>query len=1111
MVLRNRQAPLLLLVCILHSIAGCRFSETKEPPESSRPLFTLLSPEQTQVHFANTLTEGPNTNVLMYEYFYNGGGVAVGDMNGDGLLDIYFSGNMVDNKLYLNKGNMLFEDITSIAGVAGRPGPWKTGVTVADVNGDGLPDIFASYSGKLKGLKRANQLFINKGNDAAGKPRFEDQAKEYGLADSAYNTQAYFFDMDKDGDLDVLLLNHNPSTLPVLDEAATDAILKTPGKETGIRLFKNENNHFSDITPGSGISSSPFTYGLGAGIADIDGDGWQDIYISNDYSAPDYLYINNRNGSFTNKIQAMVRHTSHFSMGNDIADINNDGLPDIYTLDMLPEDNRRQKLLFAPDNYEKFDLLLRTGCYYQYMRNMLQLNNGDGTFSEIGQVAGISNTDWSWAPLFADYDNDGLKDLYVTNGFQRDFTNMDFMKYMNDFLQGKGRLNREAVQELVAQIPSSNVTNYMFRNNGNLSFSNTGKEWGLAQTSNSNGAVYADLDNDGNLDLVVNNINAPAFIYKNNANTVLNHHYLDVQLKGSGKNTAGIGARVTVYSKGQQQLCEQMPSRGYQSTVSPVLHFGLGSQTGIDSLRIVWPGGKQQVLANIKADQRLTLEEKNAAAVYRTAAAPQPFFVEVKLPIPYADAVTPLNDFKRQPLLVNPLSFSGPCMAKGDVNNDGLDDVYIGGGDGKSAALFIQQKNGSFIRKPQPAFDADQLSEDADAVFTDINNDGYMDLYIASGGYHNYAADDPLLQDRVYTNDGKGTFTRNPNALPPLLVSKGCVRPVDINGDGFMDFFVGGRVVPGSYPVTPESYILVNNGKGIFANKTAAIAPQLQKLGMITDAVWVDVNQDNKKDLVVAGEWMPVSVFINNNGTLQNKTGDYFSKDTRGLWNRLVVDDFNKDGKPDIIAGNTGLNTQLKAGDTEPAEMYYKDFDNNGSIDPILNCYIQKKSYPYITRDELLDQISMMRTRFADYKSYADATLKEIFSAEEMSGAQHLQASHLQTSFFEMGADGKFHEKVLPVQAQFSPVFTISVMDYDKDGNKDLLLCGNINHARLRFGNYDASYGLLLRNDGKGNFSAVGQQQSGFHITGDVRSVLAVNHCLLFGINQQELRAYKLH
>ncbi|WP_126246636.1 VCBS repeat-containing protein [Chitinophaga rhizosphaerae] len=1085
-------------------------------PEKDRPaapvLFDLLPASETGVAFNDSLTEGLNTNVLMYEYFYNGGGVAVGDVDNDGLQDIYFTGNMVDNRLYRNNGHMRFEDITGSAGVAGRPGPWKTGAVMADVNGDNRLDIYVCYSGKVNGMKRIPQLFINKGPDQSGKPVFRDEAALFGLADSVFGTQAYFFDYDKDGDLDLLQANHNPRRLDNLDDASIAAILRQQDPASGTRLLRNDNGRFTDATARSGIASSPLSYNLGAGIADVNGDGWPDIYLSNDYLVPDYLYLNNGDGTFTDQLASRIGHTSQFSMGNDIADVNNDGWPDIITLDMLPEDNLRQKLLFAPDNYEEFDMLVRAGFHRQYMRNMLQLNNGNGSFSETGQLAGISNTDWSWAPLLADYDNDGWKDLFVTNGYVRDYTNMDFLKYMTDFLQQKRKqVYREDLFKLVKEIPASNVVNYIFRNNGDATFTNMQQQWGCNVPSNSNGAAYADLDNDGDLDLVVNNINQPAFIYRNNAEKQANG-WLQVKLEGAAGNTQGVGTKVAVCTGDQWQYLEQMPARGFQSSVSPVLHFGLGKATGADSLWVRWPDGRMQFFGAVKSGQILVLKQSAARETPATAVAePRTIFREDVSPIAYEAALNNINDFKRQPLLINPLSFFGPCMTKGDVNGDGREDIFIGGGGGKAGALFLQNPDGSFLRRPQPALEADNRYEDAGAVCFDADGNGTADLYIASGGYHNFLPEDTLLQDRLYLNDGKGNFRKAAGALPEMLAATGCVQTADVNGDGFPDIFAGGRNVPGRYPEIPESFLLVNDGKGHFSNQTATLAAPLQRAGMVTDAAFTDLNNDHRPDLVIVGEWMPVSVYINQNGRLEVRTEQYFGKKFTGWWNRLSVADYNGDGRQDIIVGNMGLNSQCRADETHPAELYSKDYDDNGSVDPVFCFYLQGKSWPFITRDELFDQLSIMRTRFGTYRAYAEAGYNDIFRPEERTGAAKLTANYLETVYFESTANGTFAQKRLPLQAQYSPVFTITDLDFDQDGDPDILLCGNINQARLRLGSSDASYGMLLENDGKGNFTYVPQAKSGLRVRGDVRSVLRLNDRLFFGINQQPVISCKIN
>jgi hypothetical protein len=863
------------------------------------------------------------------------------------------------------------------------------------------------------------------------------------------------------------------------------------------------------VTVRAGILCSELSYGLGVALSDFNGDAWPDFYVSNDYNVPDYFYLNNQNGTFTNALSASIGHTSQFSMGNEVADFNHDGLPDLFTLDMLPEDNARQKLLLAPDNYGKFDLNLRTGFYYQYMRNMLQLNNGDGSFSEIGQMAGISNTDWSWSALAADYDNDGWRDLYITNGYFRDYTNLDFINYMDDVVKKKGRLVREDVLDIIQHIPSSDLKNYLFRGNGELHFDNITTNCGMGQASNSNGAAYADLDKDGDLDLIVNNINKPAFIYENKVEKT-SGNYLQVSLKGEGMNTQGIGAKVKIFSGGKQFFSEQYPVRGYLSAVSPVLHTGLGDASQVDSLIITWQSGKREKRTDIQINSLVQLEEKNAQSVQPAKAQYAAIFTPVKSPVEYTNPPVINRDFDRQKLLIGELSTHGPRMAKGDLNGDGKEDLFIGGAVGQPASVFLQGKNDKFYAAKVPAFEQDKACEDADVALFDANGDGQLDIYVASGGYHQFQPGDPMLQDRLYLNDGKGSFTKSPEALPEMHVSTGCVAVGDLNSDGFPDLFAGGRVVPGRYPEAPYSYLLINDGKGHFKEETTTLAPELSQFGMVCDAVWADINQDDKVDLVVAGEWMPISVFTNEGGKLKNETADYFGKLYNGFWNSIEVADFNKDGRPDFVVGNLGKNTQIRATDQEPAELYYADFDQNESVDPIYCTYIQGKSYPYLTRDELLQQLVSFKKRFTDYKSYANVTINDLFSKDELSNAKKLTINHLETSLFLSNSNGRYDFHSLPVQAQFAPVHAISILDANSDGNDDLLLCGNDSHLKLRLGKADANYGVLLQGDGKGGFKYIEQRQAGLQIKGDVRSIVQVGKMIFFGMHGQRMQGYRI-
>jgi hypothetical protein len=1094
-------------VCIIMLTGLCFVSFQAFPQQ---PLFKLLSPKETNVKFSNDINETETLNVLSYEYFYNGGGVAVGDINNDGLQDIMLTGNMGKNKLYLNLGHMKFKDITKEAcpELEGRAGGWKTGVTMADVNGDGLLDLYICYSGKGSTETRRNQLFINQGSDKNGVPHFKEQAKEYGLDDPGYSTQAVFFDYDGDGDLDMFLLNHNVKKIDNMELARykneTDELASN-------KLFRNDNGHFTDVSKKAGIVQNPLTFGLGVAIADINNDGWPDIYVTNDYNEPDYLYLNNHDGTFTEKSKEMLRHLSHFSMGVDIADFNNDGLPDIITLDMLPEDNHRQKSLQLEENYESFALMQSQGLYKQYMRNMLQLNNGDGTFSEIAQLAGVSNTDWSWCPLIADFDNDGYKDIFISNGYLRDYTNKDFLRYWGDYKIKKAIANEPfLLMDLVAAMPSTSIPNYIYRNNHDLTFTNKQVEWGLNQPGISNGAVYADLDNDGDLDLIVNNINQPASIYQNMSRENNNTNYLAVKLKGTGKNTNAIGAKVYIYTPGNLQYQEVNPNKGYLSCVSTMLNFGLGDNKTADSVRIIWPDQTSQSLVSVKADQLLIINYQSALKPYIPASAvKKPVFTHTAPIIDFKPEEITINDFKRQLLMLFMYSKTAPVIAKADVNHDGLEDVFISGEKDSPGKIYLQQPGGKYNEVNIVRGSTENTGTTATAAFFDANGDGSPDLYLAKGGYSLYEPNTPELQDELYLNDGKGNFVLSANALPVLNAnSKSCVKPCDFDGDGDIDLFVGGRVIPGRYPLAPESYLLVNDGKGKF---TKADIP-FNKTGMVTDAQWIDLNNDGRKDLVICGEFMPITVFINTPEGFKDKTSDYFDAPQKGFWLQIAFADVNGDGKPDLIAGNLGLNSQIHASEKEPAALYYADFDNNGSIDPFFNFYIQGKSYPFVSRDELNEQIYPMRRKFNSYKAYADATINDIFSAEDLAKAGKLSVSEIKTTLF-INHDGKFKTADLPIEAQFSAVNQILTGDFDHDGLTDILLLGNHSDNRLKLGSFDANYGCLLKGDGKGGFKYVNQPSSGLSVTGDVKSAVEIKinntNYLLIGLSDGPLQFYK--
>ena len=1065
---------------LLLLLAAC--TRTPQPP----PLFELLSPRATGVTFVNQVPEQDTAlNIINFLNYYNGGGVAVGDVDGDGLPDLYFTSNVGPNRLYRNLGNYRFEDVTERAGVA-DPDGWKTGVTMADVNGDGRLDIYVSAMSSLT-MHGHNVLYINNGDGT-----FTDRTKEYGLDFAGYSTQAVFFDYDGDGDLDMYLLNYSthaergPSTHPQREP-------RHP--RSGDRLFRNDGGHFVDVSERAHIYGGVEGYGLGVVATDVNLDGCPDLYVANDFQENDFLYINNCDGTFTESIARAVGHTSHASMGVDAADYNNDGRPDVMVLDMLPEREDVLKTSANADPWPIEHMKEQAGYYPQYARNTLQLNRGvvGGTvrFSEIGYLAGVHATDWSWAPLFADLDNDGNKDLFVTNGIYRRPNDLDYLAAVRDSAVQAALasgISSGLLRRLTHLMPHVPIANYAFRNNGNLTFTNMAQPWGLAQPGFSNGAVYADLNNSGALDLVVNNLNAPAAIYRNHARELNGNSYLTVVLRGSGANTAGIGAKVIVKQHGTTQLLEQMPTRGFQSSVDPRLHFGLGTSNEIDSLIVIWPDRRFQVLTHVAADRAIALSQQDATALTPGPQPLAPVFADVtdRIGVDFKHRENSFYDYNRQPLIPHVLSREGPALAVADVNGDGLDDFYVGGAKWQAGELFIQQRDGTFRRSTQPAFQADSLAEDVAATFFDANGDGYPDLYVVSGG-NEFWGGHPALQDRLYINDGKGNFHRDAEALPRLSETGSCVAVGDWNGDGHPDLFVGRRVVAGQYGVAPRSYLLENDGTGHFHDVTLEQAPALAQAGMVTAATWTDYDHDGRLDLIVVGEWMPVRVFHNENGRLVDRTAQAGLGGSEGWWNSLAAVDLNGDGRADLVLGNLGLNSYLRASPTEPARLYVHDFGHNGALEQILTFYKHGVSYPLAGRDELVRLIPQLRSRYPSYADFGASRVDDIFPAAELKQATVLEARVFASSVAWNNGDGTFTLRPLSVEAQFAPVYASLAADFDGDGRTDLLLAGNVYDVQPVLGRYDASYGLLLSGTGDGRFAAVDAEQSGLMIDGQVR------------------------
>jgi len=1110
-----RSAFLPLTALILLAVS-CKESIHSGPPT----LFTEVPSSQSHIDFSNTISEDKDYNILTYEYLYNGGGVATGDCNQDGLTDLVFSGNMVPLRLYLNKGNFQFEDVTARAGFGNRT-RWRTGVVLADVNGDGLLDIFVSYSGPGSDTDRAKELYINDGIKG-GVPHFTESARKYGLdAPGTFTTTVSFFDMDNDGDLDVFMVNHGDMFFN--PDYNTDRLRATRNLKFGNRLYRNDGGHFTDISDAAHIDGSGLNFGLSVAISDINTDGWPDIYVTNDYDERDFLYLNDHRGHFREVLGKAAGHISEFAMGSEIADYNNDGRTDIVVLDMLPEDNHRQKLLRGGNNYDKYTMRARQGFHRQQMRNTLQLNNGNdslGTpiFSEIGQLAGMSATDWSWSPLLADLDNDGWKDLFISNGILRDMTNLDFVKYTSGYSDNysnqKG--DKAAMWELVKEMPTTRLNNYLYRNEHDLRFSDKSAEWGLTRRSVSNGAVYADLDNDGDLDLVINNLNDVATVYRNHAieRGGDSSHYLRLQLVGERGNTFGIGARVHVVSAHGEQWQEQYTSRGFQSSVDPILHIGLGVDSVLRAIEITWPGGKVSRLENAGVDTLLVVREKDALPGVEEGKVKEDVVlfrdITAGSGIDYLHQQSAVVDFKIAPLLPYQISRIGPCLAKGDVNGDGLEDLFVGGSAGFNSRLYLQVSEGKFITAADQPWNVDLGFTNTDALFFDADGDGDLDLYLVSGGA-DYPMQHKNYQDRFFENEGHGRFRELKDVLPAETVSGGCVRAADINKDGLPDLFVGGGLSPGLFPTPPESWVLKNSsrpGHIHFDRDGAQIDPRLLRPGMVTDAAFIDLNKDGWPDLVVVGQFMPVTIFENEKGRLKDMTGAYGLSATRGWWSRILATDLNGDGDSDLVIGNLGLNTFFRAGPATPMRICYNDFNGDGLMDPVLCLYNKGKEYPYFSRDEILEQIPSLQKKISRYADYADAQMEDLFSSEQLAAAHSEGIDLLESVCLLREGPRKWGVRPLPAQAQMSILNGIITASPDEDddkgrgktgsGNKtgknsDLIVAGNFYPFRAQMGPLDAGIGLVLKGDGKGGFLPVPYAGTGLWIGGDTRALVRVN------------------
>lgn len=1075
---------------------------------SSNPdaIFSKLSSSRSGIDFTNQLNYTDTLTVLDFEYMFNGAGVGLIDINNDGLQDIYFSGNMVSGKLYLNKGNLRFEDITEKAGVATEG--WTYGVSIIDINQDGFQDIYLCKAGNRRTLKSEmkNQFFINNGNNT-----FTDRAEEMGLNSDGYDIHAAFFDYDKDGDLDMYLLrnafvsyNRNTARTKMKDGGApsTDCLYKNDGK-----------GHFTDVSKEAGITIEGF--GLGVSLCDLNNDGWTDVYVSNDFLTNDLVWINNQDGTFSNKAGQMLKHQTYNGMGNDVMDYNNDGLEDIVVVDMLPPDNKRWKLTARGNTYEEFQYGLSFGYEPQYVRNTLQLNNGNGTFSEIGQLAGIDATEWSWAPLFADYNNDGYKDLFISNGYRQDITNLDFIKYgkQANFV-GTAEANRKERLSELKKFPGIQAHNYLYENMRNLTFRDASKDWGMEELSYSNGAAYGDLDNDGDLDLVINNLDQVSVVYENKTSGKSKEQsWLRLGFKGPDGNKGGIGTKVWIWQNSQMQYQYFAPIRGYLSTVESFVHFGIANKV-VDSVRIEWPDGSREIMKNISPGKLLianylNASQKNTSSNISSLAESQLF--EPYNGINYVHQEDPYVDFKLQPLLPKHYSHEGPGQAVGDVNGDGLEDLFVGSSADNKSAIYLQNSNG-FVRKELPFINK---SDNMGALFFDADTDGDLDLLITQGGTLEKRKNDPAYTPHFFTNDGRGNFSEIPSLLNNYITSASSIAGSDFDRDGDIDLFIAGRINPGEYPTSPRSFLLRNesqNGQIIFNDVSSSVGADLSHPGMVTTVIWTDFNNDGWADIIMAGEYMPVLFFQNQKGQFLDITANTGLQHTNGWWNGISGADFDQDGDMDYVLGNLGLNSPYRASAKEPVCVYYNDYDKDGKIDPVICHYVDGVEQVFHARDDINRQMQPFRARFRTYQEYADVNFRKAFRKEEIEEAKVLKAERFANAYIENLGGGKFSIKDLPLTAQFAPLSAMIAEDLDGDGNTDIWAIGNSYSTEVQTGRYDAQGTLFLKGDGKGNLVP---QRKEINVQTDNRSLVRMtlaNGSALYsiGANSDSLRAFRL-